>query len=279
MQHFTILNPTDYKLTVLTNSFFPIKTGHKMVGEISVLAFKVKIPKEEQITYAILQFCPTRKRQQRIAQPSVMHISDLSSRKWSVRAKFDASRCLEVPLKDFVKRGVVKHQKSTKLVLGIKLYRYNTQSNDHMVSARSAANQKSVLIVFTKSKHRKPTDLSSNWGPAVKRKRSSEKGCKTKSLFVNFAGLGYRDIIVPTIFDAKQCAGVCNYPLGKMTNPAQHSMIQQLLFSLYGSRVAKSTCCAPRRFAPLTIMLNDTFSNGIVIRSLDDMVVAECGCI
>lgn len=113
----------------------------------------------------------------------------------------------------------------------------------------------------------------------VKKTPKTKKGCSRGSLIVNFASLGYENIIAPTIFDAGQCMGECTYPLGSMSNPTQHSLIQQLLHSLYGNRIAKSTCCAPRGFLPLTTMIDDKYSGGVAIRSLEDMIVSNCGCV
>eukprot|EP00794_Sanderia_malayensis_P002982 gene2982-3438_t len=266
-------------------------TGVKSMGEMLVFTYKMKVPAKEQIRYTILQVCLSKDKRNNKPRPSIACIYDVTSKRLVTKIKFNANRCVEVPLGKTVKRVMERPERGKELVLGIKIFNYNRRMIKPEMLKITSTSQYPVLIVFTRNRNSHKLDdkmqsfsSSTNYmGSLVdslnKKRSSANGGCKTGSLYVNFAGLGYRNILAPTIFDAKQCIGVCRYPLGKMSNPTQHSMIQQLLFSLYGEKVAKSTCCAPRKFAPLTIMLNDTYSKGIVIRSLDDMVVAECGCI
>ena len=208
----------------------------------------------------------------------------------TVGSQLKHMKCLKVEVTSIIKER--RKSKITKIPISLKLSikAYNRlQNRTSWLYWNSRLSQLKEIIVFSKKAKAVPSFLGLHTKEQlrrVKRRDSSEennvtgkKGCYKKKLIVNFASLGYSNIIAPTIFDAGQCIGQCKYPLGKTSNPTQHSLIQQLLHSLYGERVAKSTCCSPRGFRPLTTMIDDKYSGRIAIKSLENMIVSECGCV
>ena len=224
--------------------------------------------------------------------PFAIDLVDLSSNEVisSRMKRFHQSHCIKIPVTKQVKTSPLAEQLTKELVFGLRLTgmdRFRSGGSRRILET-TLQKLKPVVVVFTKNNPTHPVlemKFNTQSARAAFQKRSTnlvssrKASCKRQSLIVSFKGLGYKDIIAPTIFDAKQCIGVCKFPLGKLSNPTQHSMIQQLVHSLYGNRVASSTCCAPKKLSPLIIMINDTFSGGIAIRSLENMVIAECGCI
>eukprot|EP00112_Aurelia_sp_Birch-Aquarium-sp1_P016039 Seg36.3 transcript_id=Seg36.3/GoldUCD/mRNA.D3Y31 product="Bone morphogenetic protein 10" protein_id=Seg36.3/GoldUCD/D3Y31 len=282
---------------------------NKFASGSAVVKFRVRIPKDEKILFAMLHLCM--KSNLFKGKPS-LKVEDARSRMVVVRKGdiYKNGQCFKVPITAIIKKDTNTSTHEVNLILYVSILdQLSRLLRNSRIQRSRTDNIRPEVIVFSSSSKPKgsPLDykLPSNSRPnmqsdfqprnghrwradhAAKRglteninsAMTKKEGCYRKSLIVNFAGLGYKDIIAPTIFDAKQCIGVCKYPLGTMANPSQHSLIQQLLHSLYGTRVAKSTCCAAKRFVPLTTMIKDTYSGGYAIRSLEDMIVAECGCV
>ena len=273
-----------------------------------MVQFRIRIPKAEKILFAMLHLCM--KSNLFKGKPS-LKVEDARSGMVVERKgnTYKNGQCFKVPITAIIKKDKNASSTDVNLILFVSIIdQLSTLLRHSRIQRSRVDNIRPEVVVFSSSNKPEASPLDFKvlpnsrpnirndfqerngyrWQTDHETKRGlkenvnsaiTKKGCFRRSLIVNFAGLGYKDIIAPTIFDAKQCIGVCKYPLGKMANPSQHSLIQQLLHSLYGTRVAKSTCCAAKRFVPLTTMIKDTYSGGFAIRSLEDMIVAECGCV
>lgn len=254
----------------------------------TLMDFDVRIPKGEKILYAILHFCV----QHRIPKEvSALKVTDILTGKTITKTSPELryGRCFRNRVTNML---IARRKPSAEEIpmivqismrgqLGKLWFNWNAELSDlkEMIVFSKEVQPASPLLGLSLKvnsrviKRREVVEKSTVEG------RSMKKGCNRESLIVNFESLGYRNIIAPTIFDAGQCVGKCKYPLGKLSNPTQHSLIQQLLHSLYGNSIAKSTCCAPRGFLPLTTMIEDKYSGGVAIRSLEDIIVSDCGCV
>eukprot|EP00795_Rhopilema_esculentum_P014423 gene14423-5479_t len=249
-----------------------------------ILKFNIHIPKREKILHAMLHFCLKRETLKNISSIEFTNVrSDKTMR--LTKTEFGTSRCQLFPVTPLLRRKSSVNTFS--LVLRMVLISQRDEESQVKASWRRKVSSPVEIVIFSSEKYpvspflrfRLPTNQQElTKRDADNHKKLTKRGCHRKSLIVNFVGLGYKDMVAPTIFDIKQCNGACRYPLGSMSNPTQHSLIQQLLHSLYGKRVAKSTCCSPRSYVPLTTMIKDSYSGRIAIRSLENMIVAECGC-
>ena len=256
---------------------------------ITVLNSHLRIPLNEDILYVILHFCL---RHRTLYKISLLKVTDTTTGKTvtQVGSQLKYGRCLEVEMTEIIKARRMPETMEILISLKVRIKGgEGLQSRELWSYWNGTFSQENEIVVFSRTaealppitrRHAKELSRTVKKRGVVGRKDASlTKGCYKKSMIVNFASLGYSNIIAPTIFDAGQCIGQCQYPLGRMSNPTQHSLIQQLLHSLYGDRVAKSTCCSPRGFLPLTAMINDKYSGRAAIRTLEDMIVSECGCV
>ncbi|XP_007120885.1 nodal homolog [Physeter macrocephalus] len=101
--------------------------------------------------------------------------------------------------------------------------------------------------------------------------------CRKVKFQVDFNLIGWGSwIIYPKQYNAYRCEGECPNPVGEEFHPTNHAYIQSLLKRYQPHRVP-STCCAPVKTKPLSMLYVD---NGRVL--LDhhrDMIVEECGCL
>ena len=251
--------------------------------------FHIRIPSNEDILNAMLHFCFEKEIPGDVSSLKVVEISSGKTVVGNRPQKKD-SKCVLLQLAGMI--NATQQKGMAEIPISLKIYMRGTKGskqNKLWFYWNGELSELKEIIVFSKEtrpilpfiglRPRKQQRKMKRREVQVQDNLSAKRGCSRKSLIVNFASLGYANIIAPTIFDAGQCVGQCQYPLGSMSNPTQHSLIQQLLHSLYGDKIAKSTCCAPRRFLPLTTMIDDEYSGSVAIRSLENMIVADCGCV
>ena len=99
--------------------------------------------------------------------------------------------------------------------------------------------------------------------------------CRRVSLYASLKELGLsEEIIAPDGFNAYQCKGKCSSTQRKKF--PNRWAIMALLEKKKGIEIDDEACCVPTKLAPISALV---FENGqIVLKTLDDMVVEECGC-
>ncbi|XP_049645151.1 nodal homolog [Suncus etruscus] len=105
----------------------------------------------------------------------------------------------------------------------------------------------------------------------------SSQLCRRVKFQVDFNLIGWGSwIIYPKQYNAYRCEGVCPNPVGEEFHPTNHAYIQSLLKRYQPHRVP-STCCAPVKTKPLSMLYVD---NGrVLLDHHKDMIVEECGCL
>ncbi|XP_076980569.1 nodal homolog [Tamandua tetradactyla] len=101
--------------------------------------------------------------------------------------------------------------------------------------------------------------------------------CRKVKFQVDFNLIGWGSwIIYPKQYNAYRCEGECPNPVGEEFHPTNHAYIQSLLKRYQPHRVP-STCCAPVKTKPLSMLYVD---NGrVLLDHHKDMIVEECGCL
>ncbi|XP_069913892.1 nodal homolog [Oryctolagus cuniculus] len=101
--------------------------------------------------------------------------------------------------------------------------------------------------------------------------------CRKVKFQVDFNLIGWGSwIIYPKQYNAYRCEGECPNPVGEEFHPTNHAYIQSLLKRYHPHRVP-STCCAPVKTKPLSMLYVD---NGrVLLDHHKDMIVEECGCL
>nr|XP_045370162.1 nodal homolog [Camelus bactrianus] len=101
--------------------------------------------------------------------------------------------------------------------------------------------------------------------------------CRKVKFQVDFNLIGWGSwIIYPKQYNAYRCEGECPNPVGEEFHPTNHAYIQSLLKRYQPYRVP-STCCAPVKTRPLSMLYMD---NGrVLLDHHKDMIVEECGCL
>uniref|UniRef100_A0A8D2DNQ0 Nodal growth differentiation factor n=1 Tax=Sciurus vulgaris TaxID=55149 RepID=A0A8D2DNQ0_SCIVU len=101
--------------------------------------------------------------------------------------------------------------------------------------------------------------------------------CRKVKFQVDFNLIGWGSwIIYPKQYNAYRCEGECPNPVGEEFHPTNHAYIQSLLKRYQPHRVP-STCCAPVKTKPLSMLYVD---NGrVLLEHHKDMIVEECGCL
>ncbi|XP_066205136.1 nodal homolog [Saccopteryx leptura] len=101
--------------------------------------------------------------------------------------------------------------------------------------------------------------------------------CRKVKFQVDFNLIGWGAwIIYPKQYNAYRCEGECPNPVGEEFHPTNHAYIQSLLKRYQPHRVP-STCCAPVKTRPLSMLYVD---NGrVLLDHHKDMIVEECGCL
>ncbi|XP_021567912.1 nodal homolog [Carlito syrichta] len=105
----------------------------------------------------------------------------------------------------------------------------------------------------------------------------SSQLCRKVKFQVDFNLIGWGSwIIYPKQYNAYRCEGECPNPVGEEFHPTNHAYIQSLLKRYQPHRVP-STCCAPVKTKPLSMLYVD---NGrVLLDHHKDMIVEECGCL
>ncbi|KAM9618393.1 nodal homolog [Trichechus inunguis] len=101
--------------------------------------------------------------------------------------------------------------------------------------------------------------------------------CRKVKFQVDFNQIGWGSwIIYPKQYNAYRCEGECPNPVGEEFHPTNHAYIQSLLKHYQPHRVP-STCCAPVKTKPLSMLYVE---NGrVLLDHHKDMIVEECGCL
>ncbi|XP_025251588.1 nodal homolog isoform X1 [Theropithecus gelada] len=121
--------------------------------------------------------------------------------------------------------------------------------------------------------------LSWEWGKRHRRHHLPDRSqlCRKVKFQVDFNLIGWGSwIIYPKQYNAYRCEGECPNPVGEEFHPTNHAYIQSLLKRYQPHRVP-STCCAPVKTKPLSMLYVD---NGrVLLDHHKDMIVEECGCL
>ena len=127
-----------------------------------------------------------------------------------------------------------------------------------------------TLDVKTTSESPDPKTTGAPWTKA----QHEVDTCRKVGMYVNFAELGYPEIISPWGFEAYQCKGKCSSTHQKKF--PNRSILMALLEKKKGIQADDEACCVPTKLAPISVL---TVKNGnVVLEKFDDMVVEECGC-
>ncbi|XP_028825983.1 nodal-related 2 [Denticeps clupeoides] len=112
--------------------------------------------------------------------------------------------------------------------------------------------------------------------PDVPRREEEKSLCRRVEMHIDFNQIGWSSwIIFPKKYNAYRCEGSCPNPLGEEFHPTNHAYMQSLLRYYHPNRVP-STCCAPTKMSPLSMLY---YENGqMLVRHHEDMIVDECGC-
>ncbi|XP_021505065.1 nodal homolog [Meriones unguiculatus] len=117
------------------------------------------------------------------------------------------------------------------------------------------------------------------WGRRHRRHHLPDRSqlCRRVKFQVDFNLIGWGSwIIYPKQYNAYRCEGECPNPVGEEFHPTNHAYIQSLLKRYQPHRVP-STCCAPVKTKPLSMLYVD---NGrVLLEHHKDMIVEECGCL
>lgn len=249
----------------------------------------MRMPEDDKIVHAMLHFCAQHRIPSTVASLKVTDVvTGISIAKRIPEVKSD--RCFKIPVTGMLKAR--RRQNQTAIPMTIQVSMRGKSNSAKHISRLYWNAERSVLkevIIFSKEANAKSrlADFQLNKKhKAIKRRslvedkaRKPKEKCSRSSLMVTFSSIGYSNVIAPPSFDAGQCIGECKYPLGDEFNPTQHAVLQQLMRSQYGSKIAKSPCCAPRRLIPLTVIFRDKLSDGVALRSFKDVVVSKCGCL
>ena len=128
-----------------------------------------------------------------------------------------------------------------------------------------------VISTQKKPKHKKRHRKRS----ASCRGRTSR--CCKRNLYVSFVDLGWSDwILAPTGYQANYCTGRCTRnPLPFDLMNKHSTVISEFVRSNRNTEI--QFCCAPKKYAPVSIIYID-ISGNIIQTQLPDMSVEECAC-
>ncbi|XP_018321766.1 bone morphogenetic protein 10-like [Agrilus planipennis] len=122
------------------------------------------------------------------------------------------------------------------------------------------------------------TGQNPNGKSHVKRMKRLKNSCKKKSLYVNFADIGYNSwIIQPSGYEANQCVGKCFFPMAEHLSPSKHAIIQSLVHSISPPKAVRP-CCTPISMNSISLMYIDEKGFLTLTYAYEDMVVDKCGC-
>ncbi|KOB77391.1 Uncharacterized protein OBRU01_04321 [Operophtera brumata] len=109
------------------------------------------------------------------------------------------------------------------------------------------------------------------------RRKEAREICQRRSLYVDFAEVGWSDwIVAPHGYDAYYCQGDCPFPLADHLNGTNHAIVQTLVNSVNPAAVPKA-CCVPTQLTSISMLYLDEH-NKVVLKNYQDMMVLGCGC-
>ncbi|KAG8196753.1 hypothetical protein JTE90_014486 [Oedothorax gibbosus] len=107
---------------------------------------------------------------------------------------------------------------------------------------------------------------------------SRNGSCARHDLYIDFERIGWAAwIISPKGYNAFQCKGDCNFPLGQNQRPTNHATVQSIAHELGLTQAVKLPCCVPDRLVSISLLYFDEYGN-VILKQYDDMVAARCGC-
>lgn len=109
------------------------------------------------------------------------------------------------------------------------------------------------------------------------RRKEAREICQRRSLYVDFAEVGWSDwIVAPHGYEAYYCQGDCPFPLADHLNGTNHAIVQTLVNSVNPAAVPKA-CCVPTQLTSISMLYLDEH-NKVVLKNYQDMMVLGCGC-
>lgn len=146
-----------------------------------------------------------------------------------------------------------------------------------------------TLLLFTEDERARAARESGRTRPARSR-RAARRGhrqhhrrkeareiCQRRSLYVDFAEVGWSDwIVAPHGYEAYYCQGDCPFPLADHLNGTNHAIVQTLVNSVNPAAVPKA-CCVPTQLTSISMLYLDEH-NKVVLKNYQDMMVLGCGC-
>uniref|UniRef100_A0A0R3RY81 TGF_BETA_2 domain-containing protein n=1 Tax=Elaeophora elaphi TaxID=1147741 RepID=A0A0R3RY81_9BILA len=98
----------------------------------------------------------------------------------------------------------------------------------------------------------------------------SNKGCRRRTLYVDFKDLGWQDwVIAPDGYHAYYCDGFCSFPLNNHMNATNHAIVQTLVHLIDPTRTSEAKC-APSSLRSMKILFIDNAQN-VVLKRYKDM--------
>ncbi|KAK3875665.1 hypothetical protein Pcinc_019474 [Petrolisthes cinctipes] len=108
--------------------------------------------------------------------------------------------------------------------------------------------------------------------------RQVPTGCERRDMLVDFEVIGWSSWIVsPKSYNAYQCVGQCQFPLGQNLNPTNHATVQSIMNNSGHSPGVQRPCCVPATYGNLSLLFYDSDEN-VVLKQYDQMVATQCGC-
>jgi len=146
------------------------------------------------------------------------------------------------------------------------------------------------LVVYTEGNHEHPfpnlaPDEAIRGSAGDRRRRDvtppppkmaeSKNVCRREDLIVGSKNLTeYVKIIYPRSFNAYQCTGKCSET--DKANFVNHSILKSLVLQVKGIKSEDKPCCAATKLKPISIIYRT--DNGFMIRTVQNLIVEECGC-
>lgn len=101
--------------------------------------------------------------------------------------------------------------------------------------------------------------------------------CRRYGLYISFMELQLADVILaPTGYAAFYCSGDCKFPVPFSVRQSNHAIVQTLAH-IRSPHAVPLPCCAPKRYAPISVIyvLKDTIFH---LKKFPHMMVRECEC-
>ena len=100
---------------------------------------------------------------------------------------------------------------------------------------------------------------------------ADEHACRKVDRMVNAAN---DSIVHPRRFNAYQCVGKCN--IKQLQNVNNYARVTLNMKNTVNSTDGMAACCVPVKLRPIRVLYLE--KETVEIRSLDNMIVEECGC-